>query len=562
MTKPRLRMGVMVSSPYLEAWQTKCIEKVLSLGFVDLTLIIVDAAKRDLSWWAQLRRFTVSQLVFMLWTKYLFLAKARKRVDMRGLMGEISTIHCRTERKNKFSQYFSQSDTEAIRNHELDFILRFAFGIIRGDILRAARYGVWSFHHDDELKYRGAPPCFWEIYHDDAVTGFILQRLTDRLDGGVVMKKGFLKTRKWSYRGNLDAVYRASSDFPAHVCLDIKNSNAQYIYDQPSTTKAPIYYVPNLWQQVSFAGRILRHQFDRFWHAFFRFEQWTLALVDQPVQTIMTKGTDLAGANYLDAIASRQYLADGFGLERDGKILVLCENFDYRSGAGSIAWAELAKDGKILGGPSQALDLTVHASYPFLFEHEDEVYCAPETCQARAVTMWRAVDFPRVWRKHCEILKGIAAVDPTVFRHNGCWWLFCTDKDDHPNEKLYAWYAWDLKGPWAAHELNPIKVDVRSARCAGAPIIVDGSLYRPAQDCSLVYGGKIAISRVTRLSSTEFSEDLIGVIEPDKTSPYPDGVHTLSAIGRKTLVDAKRYRFILAGMTREARFHFRKLFAR
>ena len=31
---------------------------------------------------------------------------------------------------------------------------------MRESDLRAARFGVWSFHHDDEEKYRGAPPAF------------------------------------------------------------------------------------------------------------------------------------------------------------------------------------------------------------------------------------------------------------------------------------------------------------------------------------------------------------------------------------------------------------------
>jgi len=44
-------------------------------------------------------------------------------------------------------------------------------------------FGVWSWHHGDEDKYRGGPPAFWEIVNADPVTGALLQRLTERLDG-------------------------------------------------------------------------------------------------------------------------------------------------------------------------------------------------------------------------------------------------------------------------------------------------------------------------------------------------------------------------------------------
>jgi methionyl-tRNA formyltransferase len=72
--------------------------------------------------------------------------------------------------RGRFSEYFSASDIALITGHKLDFILRFAFGIVRGAILRAPRYGVWSFHHDDEVRYRRGPPAFWEIHRGEGVT--------------------------------------------------------------------------------------------------------------------------------------------------------------------------------------------------------------------------------------------------------------------------------------------------------------------------------------------------------------------------------------------------------
>jgi methionyl-tRNA formyltransferase len=76
-----------------------------------------------------------------------------------------------------------------IRAHQLDFILKFAYGIIRGEVFSAARYGIWSYHHDDEEKYRGGPPWFWEILQGDPVTGAMLQWINTTLDGGVVLEK-------------------------------------------------------------------------------------------------------------------------------------------------------------------------------------------------------------------------------------------------------------------------------------------------------------------------------------------------------------------------------------
>ena len=156
----------------------------------------------------------------------------------------------------------------------MDFILKFGFGIIRGEILNAARYGVWSYHHADEEKYRGSPPCFWEIYRGDNVTGAMLQRLTNRLDGGIVLKKGYFSTIKSSYAENLDQSYYESAKWPAQVCVDISNSNADYLNAAPSQTTAPILHSPTNLQMLVFALILLRNRLAVRWRSLFRHEKW------------------------------------------------------------------------------------------------------------------------------------------------------------------------------------------------------------------------------------------------------------------------------------------------
>ncbi len=51
------------------------------------------------------------------------------------------------------------------------------------------------------------------------------------------------------------------------------------------------------------------------------------------------------------------------------------------------------------------------------------------------------------------------------------------------------------------------------------------------------------INRVLRLTPTEFKEEPAAAVEPFSVSPFPDGIHTLSAVGEITLIDSKRHRF-------------------
>jgi hypothetical protein len=182
-------------------------------------------------------------------------------------------------------------------------------------------------------------------------------------------------------------------------------------------------------------------------------------------------------------------------------------------------------------------------SYPYLFEHKGEIYCIPEIYQAREVCLYKAEEFPHKWVKVATLIKNIAAVDSTVFEYQGRWWLTCSDFDQDPFLTLFVWHAPDLFGPWEPHACNPVKIDIGSARPAGTPFVHNGQLYRPAQDSSKAYGGRIIVNRVVRLTPTEFKEEQVAVIEPEKNGPYPDGVHTISSVGNFTLIDGKRFMF-------------------
>lgn len=448
-----------------------------------------------------------------------------------------------TASKRGFSQYFKHEDLNRIRSFDLDFILRFAFGIIRGEILRMPRYGVWSFHHDDLGKYRGGPPAFWEMYYGDRVTGAVLQRLTDRLDGGVVLRRGYVRTIKESYIQNRDQAFLSSAGWPAAVCRDIHRGNTAKLEAAPSSTSAPVYHDPRNWQTLRSLAQIglarAKGKFD--WY--FRAEQWNVGIADVPISAFLAADRPLS-VRWFPKLTRNLFRADPFGISDGPLTTVLVEEFDYRKGKGTIAAIRCGGSDQV-EVLSPALDLPFHLSYPYLVQWDGQVYCIPETCQVREIGLYRAVHFPAKWEKVATLVEGVDAVDPTVFRHEGRWWLLCADGSVGARP-LHAWYADHLAGPWRPHACNPLKGDVRSTRPGGTPFVHNGRLIRPTQDCSGGYGTAISLNHIRRLTPTEFEEEPIAVVTPMAKGPYPDGVHTLSAMGEKTLIDGKRMVFIPA----------------
>jgi hypothetical protein len=156
------------------------------------------------------------------------------------------------------------------------------------------------------------------------------------------------------------------------------------------------------------------------------------------------------------------------------------------------------------------------------------------------------VEFPSRWSKVATIVERFDGVDPTVFRHEGRWWLTCTQKGREEEVSLWVWHAPELLGPWPAHARNPVKIDVRGARPGGVPFVHDGVLYRPSQDCSKTYGWRIVIQRVRSLTPSDFVEEPAAVMEASAGSPYPLGPHTMTSVGDVVLIDGYRTVFVWA----------------
>lgn len=309
-------------------------------------------------------------------------------------------------------------------------------------------------------------------------------------------------------------------------------------------TSAPIAEDSNLkapswtpWRSSISLGKVagyITSKYDRL----FRHREWNVGIVNRPIQSFLEAGAT-SEVRWFPPPKRGTYLADPFALAMDGALYVFCEEFDYRTRRGVISSIELL--GNAYSGPRPAITLPVHMSYPCVFEHRGQVFCVPETSGAREAALYKAEVFPHHWAKAATLLRGFAAVDSTVFKHEGRWWLMCTDKDTDPDRNLFAWYARDLLGPWHPHENNPIKRDLTSSRPAGTPFHQDGSLYRPGQDNSRIYGGRIVINRVKELTRSRFEEVPAAVIEPFRNTRYPEGIHTISGVGGITLVDGFRF---------------------
>ncbi|MBI5448121.1 MAG: hypothetical protein HY939_05275 [Gammaproteobacteria bacterium] len=545
--KKKLRCGIMCNGDVLQDWQYKAIMDLSHVG-VSIELLIKDDEGALLTarsrFFSKLKNMFSKYFLWKIYRRYIT-PRSLDPVDMSAFFLNIPSVHCDVEYRGKYSQYFKKNDIELIRSYNLDFIIKFAFGITRGEILSVARYGIWSFHHDDETKYRGGPPCFWEIYRDDDYTGSILQRITDVLDGGIVLKKGIFSTIKYSYERNLDQALYESANWPRQVCQDIQNGVAHYLNDPPTNSGAPIYKNPYNFYMLLFCFKLLRNRVRYFWKTWFYVEIWNIALISTPISKFL-EDTQFAGKiKLLTNFKRDEFAADPFGLVTKNKRFILYEYLNYRGASplkGRIC--ELQAESTINNFPE--LELPCHASYPYVFETNGVIYCVPETYELNQIRLYELDIEKNKWHWKSTLVDDFDGVDSTIFYFSDYWWLMCSSAKSGADKSLWIWYSKEGPvGPWQPHQNNPVKTDVRSSRPGGTPFIFEGKLYRPTQDCTGGSQKRVVINRVDKLSSVEFQEVPVRVLDPFGTPLFKDGIHTLSSFGDETLIDGKVYNFSL-----------------
>lgn len=415
---------------------------------------------------------------------------------------------------------------------DLDFILCFDEQPAWEAIGSAARLGLWKFRLRGATETRGTPLL-------DAA----LETCFDQgRPGRAVLRSGCLAVIRHSWAATRRQLDREMARWPALVCAGVLRGWINPL-QQPCST-------PGQTGDAEFRPIRRRCRALAPWHAakyvferLFVQQTWAIGIIDLPIETLLENQTSpvcwLAGSS-----ARYRYLADPFlfaSSHDPNQFSFMCEEFDSVTlNRGRIVVAHVREGVIRQTVPLPQLDAGVHAAYPFVFRHEGHTYCVPETAEAGGIDLYRCDAATGAWTKVCRLVDDWRGIDSTVFRHEGRWWLATCSADDGPYHNLFLFHADALQGPWHPHVANPVKCDVRSARPAGTPFERHGRLYRPAQDCSVRYGGSVSINRIEVLTPLEFRETVVARVAPDPSGPFPLGLHTLCAGGARTLVDGRR----------------------
>lgn len=239
----------------------------------------------------------------------------------------------------------------------------------------------------------------------------------------------------------------------------------------------------------------------------------------------------------------RYWAADPFVFEREGKVYIFAELYDYILRRGILGYCELTA-GKA-GKWKPVICEDYHLSYPCITEFNGKLYLMPESAAGGVLTVYEAVRFPDKWGKRTVICRDVRFADTTPFPCSGKCLALTYQIDDPENPQLTLI---DLKRQLTDESVSGA-VPLYS-RPAGYVFERDGQLIRPAQiswDTGKGYGKGLVFYYAELDEEHGYSEQAFSEIYPVNLkysrSIYLDGMHTYNSSEHYEVIDIKTRRF-------------------
>lgn len=264
-------------------------------------------------------------------------------------------------------------------------------------------------------------------------------------------------------------------------------------------------------------------------------ESWNVAIRKSPKGSIISNVNDEFIVLNNDI---KYWAADPFVFEKNGKVYIFAELYDYILRRGTIGYCEYN------GSPNvqwnQVIVEPFHMSFPFLFEKNGEMFIMPESSENRCVSLYRAVDFPNKWEKCADLVEDDILVDTVLFQD------IALTYEDYKSQSAdnYLWLC--SYNDDKIIKKQKVTNNIEFARMAGAIFEIDGKLYRPSQNCLDGYGKGLNFFSFT-VTDGKYAESLVNQIFPNdiklSKKMFLDGMHTYNFSQNYEIIDIKTTRF-------------------
>jgi hypothetical protein len=558
MQKNKLRVGLLLDGPELAAWAYRMIEIIGKGDYAEIALIVqntisAEEQRPDLAR-SLPSKISPGQLGSAVIRKFLLaverslvgkpgeLPNAFRTIDSTELLAGVEVVKVKP-RQDQDCDFIEGAELASIQGHDIDVFVQLGFRKLQGDILRSARYGIWSCDHSDPRA--GGPVGYWEVMESWPETVSAVTILTGDLDSASIAHRSFSATHPMSLADNKsNAQWKALHFIPRLLKVLYEEGEDAFLTRVKKENAHPQFHdrrpyrVPTNGELGVLLWKKLLQKVKRKWEDKLYFRQWFL-LYD------IRDGISTSLWRYKRITPPKdRFWADPFIVARDGKYYIFIEELVYTRGKGHLSVIVMNKDGRY-EPPVPVLEAPYHLSYPFVFEFEGSFYLIPESWENRTVELYKCTAFPLKWEFQKTLKGDCWMADVTLFQWQDKWWMFANQIETQGAsawDELFLYYSDSpLSDKWIPHRRNPVVSDVRSARPAGRLFVRHGRLYRPSQNCSGHYGFGFNICEVTKLTESDYEEKIVAKVEP-KWDKDVISTHTINYEDGLTIIDGQSRR--------------------
>lgn len=286
------------------------------------------------------------------------------------------------------------------------------------------------------------------------------------------------------------------------------------------------------------------------------FKQWVIGVAEDDIREIIRKRSFSQRVSWVKPWSSEYFQADPFIIGNDDEtVSIIFEEFSMNENYGNISLMVVDKEMNVIE-KKILLDTGSHLSFPYVFKAGGKIFIIPESVRNGKVTCYEFLKAEKRLVLRGDLVQ-MPLYDPAVLFMKNKYWLFGSVFENRKIYNLHVYYSDSLLGTYTPLPGNPVSSGLDGVRSAGAFFEVDGSIFRPAQNCANRYGDSITVNRLSVLNENEFIEEpymKITINDRNRKRHNIETIHTLNVSGNKIVVDGMRWELSL---TKQLNNYFR-----
>jgi len=173
----RIKIGFLVNNDNIDNYNYQLLKWLLKNNdkFIVSSFISIKNSKKKIILKKIPKKILFKFIILFEYLVLLLLKKHNnhfKKFDLKKIIKKKISI----EINNFNKKIFNEKDIAKIKNEKYDVIIRACTDILSGDILKLSTFGIISFHHGDNKKFRGSPAGFWEVFLEARVQVLLFKK--------------------------------------------------------------------------------------------------------------------------------------------------------------------------------------------------------------------------------------------------------------------------------------------------------------------------------------------------------------------------------------------------